>query len=154
MNSFLGEFEATLDTKGRFLLPGGLKKQLPTGGEGDNLFVVNRGFDKYLHFYPLQSWQLIVAQIKELNDFDPEVRQFKLLFLGGATEVEIDSAGRLLLPATLREFAGITKDIVLASSLDKIHIWDAGKYKKSFEEFSPAQFSALASKVMGDKKIN
>jgi MraZ protein len=84
-----------------------------------------------------------------LNDFDAKVRQFKLLFLGGATEVELDSAGRMLLPPSLKEHAGLTKDIVLASNLDKIAIWDAGKYKQFFEEFSSEAFSNLAQAVMG-----
>ena len=79
----------------------------------------------------------------------PKVRQFKLLFLGGATEVELDSAGRMLLPPSLKEHAGLNKDIVLASNVDKINIWDAVKYKQFFEEFSSDAFSSLAQEVMG-----
>jgi MraZ protein len=146
MIGFLGEYEATLDTKGRFLLPGALKKQLP---EEESRFVISRGFEKNLNLYPIKTWEGIVAKISKLNDFDPKVRQFKLLFLGGATEVELDSAGRMLLPPSLKEFAGLSKDIVLAANIDKINIWDAGKYKQFFEEFSSEAFSALAAEVMG-----
>ncbi len=142
--SFIGEFEVTVDTKNRFLLPGGLKKQFP---DGENRFVVSRGFEKCLILYPIKAWEVLVEKLSKLNDFDPKVRQFKLIFLGGATEVELDSAGRLLLPPSLKEYAGLTKDIVLASDIDKIKIWDAVKYKQLFEQISAEDFSALAMEV-------
>ncbi|MBY0480169.1 MAG: division/cell wall cluster transcriptional repressor MraZ [Chitinophagaceae bacterium] len=149
MQGFHGEYEATVDAKGRFLLPGGLKKQLP---EGEGRFILSRGFEKCLTLYPLKSWELIQAKISKLNDFDPKVRQFRRQFFGGATEVELDSAGRMLLPGTLREFAGLNKDIVLAAALDRFEIWDAAKYNQIFEDFSPEAFSNLAQEVMADQE--
>ncbi|HVZ24516.1 MAG TPA: division/cell wall cluster transcriptional repressor MraZ, partial [Sediminibacterium sp.] len=131
MSGFHGEYEATVDAKGRFLLPGGLKKQLP---ETETRFIVSRGFEKCLTLYPLKSWELTIAKISQLNDFDPKVRHFRRQFLGGATEVELDSAGRMLIPASLREYAGLGKDLVLATALDRFEIWDAGKYKQLFED--------------------
>ncbi|WP_246027124.1 division/cell wall cluster transcriptional repressor MraZ [Sediminibacterium goheungense] len=148
MTGFHGEYEATVDAKGRFLLPGGLKKQLP---EGESRFILSRGFEKCLTLYPLKSWEIIIAKISQLNDFDPKVRQFRRQFLGGATEIELDNAGRMLLPASLKEFAGLSKDIVLAAALDRFEIWDAGKYKQLFEDFSPEAFSSLAQEVMTEK---
>jgi MraZ protein len=146
MIGFLGEFEATLDPKGRFLLPAGLKKQLP---EGENTrFVINRGFEKCLSLYPMQSWEPLYSKISKLNDFDPKVREFRRYFLNGATEVELDSAGRLLLPSNLKDYAGLEKDIVLASAVDKIEIWSTENYKKFFESYSPVDFSNLAQQVM------
>jgi len=146
MNSFHGEYEVTVDAKGRFLLPGGLKKQLP---EGVARFILSRGFEKCLTLYTIKSWENIIAKISQLNDFDPKVRQFRRQFLGGATEIELDAAGRMLLPASLKEFAGLGKDIILAAALDRFEIWDAGKYKQVFEDFSPEAFSDLAKEVMG-----
>lgn len=146
MIGFLGEYEATLDAKGRFLLPAGFKKQLP---EGEGRFIINRGFEKCLSLYPMQSWEPIYTKISQLNDFDPKVREFRRQFLGGASEVELDTAGRLLLPPTLKEFAGLTKDIILVAATNKIEIWDAARYKELFESFSPDAFSALAQEVMG-----
>jgi MraZ protein len=145
MSGFHGEYEATVDAKGRFLIPGGLKKQLP---EGEGRFIISRGFEKCLTLYPMKSWELIIARISQLNDFDPKVRQFRRQFLGGATEVEMDSANRLLLPPSLKEFAGLGKDIVLAAAMDRFEIWDAGKYKQLFEDFSSEDFSRLAEEVM------
>ncbi len=148
MIGFLGEYEATLDAKGRFLLPAGFKKQLP---EGEGRFIINRGFEKCLTLYPVQSWEPIYSKISQLNDFDPKVREFRRQFLGGATEVELDTAGRLLLPPTLKEFAALSKDIILVAATNKIEIWDAARYKQLFESFSSEAFSNLAQEVMGDK---
>jgi MraZ protein len=146
MTGFLGEFESTLDAKGRFLLPAGLKRQLP---EGENTrFVINRGFEKCLSLYPRQSWDPLLARISTLNDFDQKVREFRRYFLNGAMEVELDSAGRLLLPPNLREYAGLEKDIVLASAMDKVEIWSVENYKKFFESYSPEDFSNIAAQVM------
>ena len=147
MIGFLGEFEATLDAKGRFLLPAGFKKQLPEGE--DNRFVINRGFEKCLSLYPMQSWEPLFADIHKLNDFDPRVREFRRFFLNGATFVEPDTAGRLLVPPNLRDHAGLQKDIVLVAAINKIEIWDSSKYYQLFESYSPEAFSDLAKEVMG-----
>lgn len=148
MNGFLGEYEVTLDTKGRFLLPASLKKQ--TGEEGVQ-FVINRGFEKCLGLYPMKSWEPIFEEISKLNDFDPKVRTFRRYFLNGATMTELDTAGRLLIPASLKEYAGLEKDIVLVTAVNKIEIWDKSKYQQFFETFSPEDFSGLANEVMNGK---
>ena len=149
MIGFLGEFEATLDAKGRFLLPAGFKKQLPE--EEGNRFVINRGFEKCLSLYPMQSWEPLFADIHKLNDFDPRVREFRRFFLNGATIVEPDTAGRLLVPPNLREHASLQKDIVLVAAINKIEIWDSSKYRQLFESYSSEAFSDLAKEVMGRK---
>ncbi|HEV3251101.1 MAG TPA: division/cell wall cluster transcriptional repressor MraZ [Puia sp.] len=149
MIGFLGEYEATLDSKGRFLLPAGFKKQLPE--EGGSQFVINRGFEKCLSLYPMKSWEPIFEDISKLNDFDPKVREFRRYFLNGATMMDLDSAGRLLVPQNLKEHAGLEKDIVLVSAVNKIEIWDKTKYQQFFESFSPEAFSSLAYTVMNAK---
>lgn len=150
MIGFLGEYEATLDNKGRFLLPAAFKKQL--SGDESNQFVINRGIESCLSLYPLKSWKPIFSDISKLNDFDPKVREFRRYFFNGATPVELDSAGRLLIPKSLSEHAGLEKDIVLVSAVNKIEIWDVVKYKKFFESFSPDTFSTLANEVMNPER--
>ncbi len=148
MTRFLGEYESTLDQKGRFLFPAGFKKQLPeTGG---NTFVVNRGFEKCLALYTKQSWEPIFERLSSLNNFDPKVREFRRYFLNGATEVELDSAGRINLPNNLIAHAGLTKEIVLVSAIDQIEIWDSSNYKQLFETVSPNHFSEMAAMVLGN----
>jgi len=150
MIGFVGEYEATLDAKGRFLLPSGFKKQLPEAAA--ETFIINRGFEKCLSLYPMKSWKPIFSQISSLNDFDPNVRKFRRYFLNGATQVELDTASRLLLPKNLMEYAGLEKDIVLVSAVNKIEIWDKNKYQQFFETFSPDAFSNLANQVMGGEQ--
>jgi MraZ protein len=146
MTGFLGEYEATLDPKGRFLLPAGIKKQLPEG-EGSH-FVVNRGFEKCLTIYPMSSWTPLFERISRLNDFDPKVREFRRFFLNGAISTELDSAGRMLVPKNLMEHAGLEKDIVLVSAVNKIEIWSKSTYQQLFDTLSPDAFSELAAQVM------
>lgn len=150
MIGFLGEFEATLDAKGRFLLPAGIKRQIPV--EEGNVFVINRGFEKCLSLYPMKSWEPLFAEISKLNDFDPKVRAFRRAFLNGATIVEPDSAGRILVPPNLKVHADLVKDIVLASAVNKIEIWDSSKYHQFFDSNSADDFSKLASEVMANIK--
>jgi MraZ protein len=100
-----------------------------------------------LLLYPQKSWEAIEEKIKKLNEFNPKVSQFRTLFVGGASYVELDSAGRILLPPSLKEYAGLGRDILLASDIDKIKIWDSSKYKKLFEDFSSDAFASLASDV-------
>jgi MraZ protein len=149
MIGFLGEYEATLDAKGRFLLPAGLKKQLPE--EDGNAFVINRGFEKCLTMYPLSSWEPIFSNISKLNDFDPKVREFRRWFLNGAIQMDLDSAGRLLVPKNLVVHARLDKDIVLVSAVNKIEIWDKKTYQQFFDSFTPEAFSSLAAQVMNSK---
>lgn len=145
MIGFLGEYEATVDAKGRFLLPSAIRKKLP---EDSSQFVINRGFEKCLTLYPVTNWKPIFEGISKLNDFDPNVRQFTRYFLNGATELELDTAGRLLVPPSLKEHASIDKDIVLVGSLKKIEIWDKTKYKEFFDSMTPQSFSELAKVVI------
>jgi MraZ protein len=152
MIGFIGEYEATLDAKGRFLLPAGFKKQIPE--EASDHFIINRGFEKCLSLYPMKSWKPIFSEISGLSEFDPKSRQFTRYFLNGATQVELDSANRILVPKNLMDYADLQKDIVLVSAVNKIEIWDSLKYKQFFETFSPEAFSNLAKEVMArDQKI-
>jgi MraZ protein len=147
MTGFLGEFEATVDAKGRFLLPAGFKRQLPE--EETNRFVINRGFEKCLALYPMRTWEPLFEKITGLNEFDPKQREFRRAFLNGATFVEPDTAGRILLPPTLKAYAGLQKDIVLMATGDKLEIWDSNKYKEIFDSLSSDTFSDLGDQVLG-----
>ena len=150
MISFLGEYESTIDTKGRFLLPAAFKKQLPQ--DDGTQFVISRGFENCLTLYPQQSWKPIFTNLSNLNDFDSNVRQFRRAFLNGATPIELDAAGRLLLPKNLAEYASLLKDIVLVSAINKIEIWDKKIYENQAGSLSNEVFSNLANEVM--KGIN
>ncbi|MFA6150829.1 MAG: division/cell wall cluster transcriptional repressor MraZ [Chitinophagaceae bacterium] len=146
MANFIGEYELSIDAKGRFLLPSSFRKQLPEGA--DVQFVVSRGFEQCLNLYPMDEWNILSEKINKLNDFNPKVRDFKRLFLNGANIVESDAAGRLLLTKTLLEHAGISKDIVLTAQGNKMEIWDKAAHRAHIQS-KMGDFSDLANEVLG-----
>jgi MraZ protein len=149
MAGFLGEYEATVDAKGRFLLPASLKKQMP---EGTSVLVINRGMDECLWMYLLDDWKKVEDRLREVNPYDSrENRMVRKALIAGAVYVEFDSAGRLNLPKILNEYAGLDKDIVLAGDIDKIEIWDKTKYQQLFEQLTPEKLSAMAQGILGSK---
>ena len=131
------------------MVPAALKKQLPHA-ENDGL-IINRGFEKNLVIYPKQVWDAVVADLARLNIYDQENRAFVRAFTRGATELSLDAAGRILLPKSLSDYAGIGSDVVLACQLDRIEVWDKKSYEDIFDDV-PANFADLAQKVMGNKK--
>lgn len=147
MTSFLGEYEVAIDAKGRFLLPSGFRKQLAEG-TGER-FVINRGIENCLTVYTMDTWNAVSEKINRLNDLKPNVRQFKRLFLNGATIVEVDSADRLLIPKQLQEYAGIKKDAVLSAQGNKLELWDKDTYYNYLREHVGG-FSKLAEEVADD----
>jgi MraZ protein len=151
MHPLLGEFECKLDGKGRFLLPAGLRRQMPP--EGEDCFVVNRGFEPCLVLYPKPQWERVVARINQLNPYVKRNRAFIRYFFRGASEMRLDNAQRLLLPKILLEYAGLQHDIVLFAHTNKVEIWDAGRYQALFEE-SEDSFADLAEAVMGDLDLS
>lgn len=148
---FLGEYEVTLDAKGRFLLPAGIRKQIPE--EAGDKMVIARGFEKCLTLYPKKNWDPIMAELIKVSDYKAENREFLRYFTMGAAEMELDSAGRILVPPNLKAYAGLEKDMVLVSVINKIEIWDKSKYQQFFESFSPEKYSDLAERVMGGRNL-
>jgi MraZ protein len=146
MIPLIGEFECKVDSKGRFLLPAGLKKQL--SGEDLERFVVNRGFEQSLTLYPRSEWKKISSEVNSLNTFVKKNREFTRYFFRGATEVTPDVTSRLLLPKSLMEHAGIKNEIILFAYGQKIEIWAKDVYQ-SIMETEPDDFSSLAEEVMG-----
>lgn len=149
MTQLLGEYECKVDSKGRFVLPAGLKRQLNAGDQ--ERFVVNRGFEKNLTLYPESEWQKISREINALNLYNKKNREFVRYFFRGATELSADSANRILLPKTILDYAGIAKDVVLFAYGQRIEIWAKETYDNMMQA-EPDDFSSLAEEVMG--KVN
>ncbi len=115
---FLGEYQHTLDAKGRVSLPSKFRNQM-TGN-----VVVVKGFDACLYVFPVEGYEKFVAGLMSREDFDPRVRQLRRRFTAGAVEAELDTAGRVMLPQKLREYAGLTKDVAITGTGNRIEIWD------------------------------
>ena len=151
MAKFQGEYESTMDSKGRFLMPAAVKKQLP---ESENSFTISRGAGNCLTLYPKSTWDSILNKISGLNDLDPRVVVFKRNFLRGATEVSLDNAGKLNVPQSLLDYAGVKKDIVIFGVLSRFEIWDKTKYNEMFDSTSDATLSENAKAILDEYKIN
>lgn len=121
---FMGEYNHTVDTKGRIIVPAKYREEL---GEK---FVVTLGLDGCLFVYPDEEWQNFVRELKNLPG-SKEARQLQRYFLAGAASCEVDKQGRILIPAKLREHAGLTKDIVFVGVLSKIEIWSKERWESS-----------------------
>jgi len=117
-NMFLGEFTHKIDDKKRLTMPKAFQKSL--GKE----VVITRGLDKSLFVYPKKEWEKVAQKIKELSFTQKEARAFARFMLSGAHIVGIDKAGRVLIPDSLKDFAGLKSKVVLAGVSDRIEIWD------------------------------
>lgn len=148
MYNLLGEYDCKLDAKGRFLVPSGLRKQLPEDEQID--FVINRGLEECLVLYPRKVWDKEMERLAALNPFDKKAQAFKRLFRNGATPVELDGNGRALISKGLMERAGLTKEIKLISDIDRVEIWDKSKYEAWLNDPSNS-LADLADEVMVDK---
>lgn len=147
MIEIIGVHDCKVDSKGRLMLPSALKSQLDAIiSEG---FILKRSiFQPCLELYPRSEWNRSVKGVNKLNRFVKKNNDFIRVFMAGVREVEPDNTGRLLIPKDLALFASISKDIVLASALNMIEIWDKDKYEVSIKD-SLTDFSQLAEDVMG-----
>ena len=122
---FMGEYSHTIDTKGRLIIPSKFREEL---GE---TFVVTKGLDGCLFVFSDEEWKAFEIKLKSLPLTNKNARQFARFFVAGATLCELDKQGRILLPATLREFAGLEKDVVLTGMLNRIEIWSKEKWNEN-----------------------
>ena len=137
---FIGEYTHTLDPKKRLSLPAKFRTEL-----GRNA-VITRGLDKCLFMYNAKSWERIAGKLQELPIGQADTRGFNRFMLSGAVLADIDSAGRVLIPDFLKEFASLKSQVVLAGVSDRIELWDEKawtEYKRRIEK----QADAMAEKL-------
>ena len=125
ISMFMGEYNHTIDTKGRLIIPSKFREAL---GDG---FVVTKGLDGCLFVYDNAEWTAFEEKLKALPMTNKESRKFVRFFLAGAAEVEVDKQGRILLPPVLREYANLTKDVVLVGVLSRVEIWDKDRWQEN-----------------------
>jgi MraZ protein len=119
---FRGVNNLTLDVKGRLALPTRYRERLAEACNGQLVVTIDRGY--YLLLYPLPTWDEIETKLLHLPSLHPQVRELQRLLVGHATEVNMDSHGRVLLPPALREFARLERDVVLLGLMNKFELWD------------------------------
>ena len=122
---FMGEYNHTVDAKGRLIVPSKFREQL-----GDE-FVVTTGPDGCLFVYENTEWKALEEKLHALPLTNANARKFSRFFLAGSTTCEVDKQGRILLPAVLRDFAGIDKEAVLVGVGSRIEIWNREAWNQS-----------------------
>ena len=114
---FIGEYQHTVDNKGRIIMPSKLRDDL-----GQN-FIVTKGLDNCLFVYPMEEWKRLENKLRTLPLTNKNARAFIRFFCAGATECSLDKQGRILIPNNLREYAKIIKDVVIIGVAERIEIW-------------------------------
>jgi len=128
---FIGEYQATIDEKGRISVPAKFRTQLKTK------VVVTRGLDNSLFLYAMDEWKKLAEKLASLPISTANTRAFSRLMLAGAMDCEIDKQGRIMLPGYLKEFAKIDKKIVFAGLYNRIEVWGEelwNTYKQQTEQ--------------------
>lgn len=138
---FMGEYQHTVDAKGRLIIPAKFRDDLDGG------FVVTRGLDKCLFAYTMDEWKRLEEKLKALPVTKKDARAFTRFFFSGATEVELDKQGRVNLPANLLSYAGLEKDCVVLGVSSRIEIWAKEAWEGYFEE-SEDSFNEIAENLI------
>ena len=133
----MGEYNHSLDAKGRVILPADFRVEL---GES---FIITKGLDNCLFIYPQSEWEQLSVKLRQLPLAKTEARAFVRFFFAGARQVELDKQGRFLIPATLRQHASLKKDAVLIGVSNRIEVWSKDEWLKYNQEITPS-VSAIA----------
>ncbi len=138
---FMGEFDHSIDTKGRLIIPAKFRNEL---GES---FVMTRGLDRCLFVYPMSEWKRIEEKLKALPFTKKDARAFTRFFFSGASVCELDKQGRVSIGSGLRDYAGLKKDCVVIGVSTRLEVWDAVAWGDYFEK-STASFADIAESLL------
>ena len=129
---FMGEYNHSIDAKGRLIIPSKFRDTL-----GDE-FVVTKGLEGCLFVFEKYDFETFMDKLNERSDLEAKVRKIKRFFISGAQEMEPDKQGRMLVPPVLREYAGLEKEVVFAGVGGHIEIWDKAKWEDvtSFDDIN------------------
>lgn len=146
---FLGRYEHTIDEKGRISIPAKFRETLKVNYD-ERLIITT--MDGCLYAYPHKEWKIIEEKASNFDIIKPEDRQFMRIFFSGAMECNLDKLGRIIIPPTHREYAGIVKDVIFAGMLKRIEIWSKERFeekiiKPSFDSSRDALMSEMASRL-------
>jgi MraZ protein len=143
MAFFTSEYSCKLDAKGRLVLPSRMKANLPEASS--NELFIREGFEPCLELYPLVEYKKIYSKIAGLNEFNAEFRKLQRNFFRGSATVELDSAGRLLIPKSMLQYGKLDKEVVVVGMGNRMEIWNPEEYEK-FLISDPQELSELAEK--------
>lgn len=128
---FRGVTTLSLDTKGRLMVPSRYRDAL--AAQGDGRVVVTVDPSECLLLFPLVEWEPIEKKLNSLSSFNPQTRSLQRLLVGNAADLELDGAGRILLPAMLREFAALDKSVVMVGQGVKFELWNESRWQAQMD---------------------
>ena len=129
MGSYYGSYLHTLDAKGRVSIPSEMRK-----ASGD-VFVLTRGFEECLNLYPADEWELVEKELRDLRTTSREARYYVRQMMSTVRKVVVDGHGRITVPQTHREFAGLEGEVLVNGVLEHIEIWNPARYEKYTEGY-------------------
>lgn len=129
---FRGRYEHAIDPKGRLSIPSKFREILVTNYDDERLILTN--FDNCLWGYPVREWKVVEDKVASLPQFKPEVKALQRFFISAACECPVDPNGRIIIPTTLRRYAGLETNVVIVGMTKRVEIWAAEKWKKVFED--------------------
>ena len=138
---FKGEYQHNIDEKGRFIIPSKLRDGL------GNSFVLTKGLDGCLFAYTVAGWESLEKGLRRLPFTKADARAFSRLLLSGANDIDVDKQFRVLIPPSLREHAGLEKDIVILGVGGRVEIWDKARWGKYHGKCS-AEYEEVAEKLV------
>ena len=141
---FMGEYHHTIDEKNRLTIPSPFRQQL---NQGKNELIITRGLDKSLFLYPFSEWKNLEQRLKSLSTTQSNTRAFLRLFSSGAHLIQPDNQGRIVLPQSLKDFAGIKEKVTIIGAFNKIEIWDEKEWDKYYQS-KQAIFEELSEKII------
>ena len=125
---FMGEYQHSLDAKGRLIIPVKFRDELGESG------VITRGLDSCLFLFPQDEWRVLEAKLKSLPLTKADARQFVRFFFSGATEVELDKQGRIIVPQNLREYGQLDKEATIIGVSNRVEIWSRTRWDSYMDE--------------------
>ena len=128
---FRGVTQLSLDAKGRLAIPARYRGELMSSCTGHLIVTVDPS--KCLLIYPQPAWEPIEQKLNNLSSFNPKIRSLQRLLVGNASDVEMDTTGRILVSLPLRQFAGLSKDVVLVGQGAKFELWDEEQWNLQIE---------------------
>ena len=131
---FRGIHSATLDGKGRMALPARNREAVHLASAGKVVVTIDMR-ESCLLLYPLLEWEVVQRKLEALSNINPQARLLQRLLIGHATDLELDSAGRLLLPAMLRDYAELNKKLVLVGQGNKVEIWSETHWQEGMSSW-------------------
>jgi MraZ protein len=137
---FIGEYNHNLDEKGRLAIPKKFRNDLVDG------LVITRGLDNCLFVYTKKEWEKLANKLSELPFSQSNSRAFARFMLGGAMDMNLDNQGRVILPANLRKFAELKKNIIVAGLFNRLEIWDEDKWE-DYKKQTEASSNEIAEKM-------